>query len=65
MVSVKIHGILFYLRIHTNMFRVCWKLKANVRTSCWDSSQKKYSKTQKATLKVLAQGELKFPILMD
>ena len=26
---------------------------------------KKYSKTQKATLKVLAQGELKFPILMD
>ena len=26
---------------------------------------KKYSKTQKATLKFLAQGELKFPILMD
>ena len=26
---------------------------------------KKYSKTQNATLKFLAQGELKFPILMD
>ena len=26
---------------------------------------KKYSKTQEATLTFLAQGELKFPILMD
>ena len=26
---------------------------------------KKYSKTKKTTLKFLAQGELKFPILMD
>ena len=26
---------------------------------------KKYNKTQETTLKSLAQGELKFPILMD
>ena len=30
-----------------------------------ETTAKKYSKIQEATLKFLAQGELKFPILMD
>ena len=36
--------------------------KVNVLTGCWDNSQKIQ---QKATLKFLAQVELKFAILMD
>ena len=66
MVSVKIFGVLFYLHIKTQP--TSSEYAENLRSMSLlvvETIAKKYSKTPKANLKFLAQGELKFPILMD
>ena len=65
MVSARILGILFYLHIKTPMSSEYAKNLRSMPLLVAETKAKKYSKTQEATFKFLAQGELKFPILMD
>ena len=57
MVSIKILGILFYLHIKTPSSSEYAENLRSMSLLVVETIAKKYSKTQKATLKVLAQGE--------
>ena len=54
-------GILFKWTLrHTNKFRVCWKRKVNVLTSCWDNNQEIQQKT-KGHPQIFGTGWTKVP----